>query len=366
MLSASSQFDLAVIGGGLAGCSAAITASRSGAEVILLEAGNFPRDKVCGEFISAEALDLLADLLPNASAVRALLEAAPVIDCTRLWLQTRMIEVPVSPPALSISRYELDQTLWQAAKAAGVDCRANCEVSAVEGGGPFRLATPGGPLTARVTIVAAGRWSQFTSDRALRPGPKWIGVKAHFRELSPSRTTDLYFFEGGYCGVQPVPGDVVNACAMVRSDRATSLGQVFRLHPKLGGRAASWTPATEAVSTAPLLYRRPQPVRKNIAFVGDAAGFIDPFVGNGISIALRSGRAAAQALSESFLGNRALEECIEMYAAEYARHFAPLLAAASRVRTLLSWPAPAQTAALQLLRLPGVMPFVIRKTRQAA
>ena len=57
------EFDLAIIGGGPAGASAAITAARLGARVALLEAGEFPRHKVCGEFVSAESLDILRDLL---------------------------------------------------------------------------------------------------------------------------------------------------------------------------------------------------------------------------------------------------------------------------------------------------------------
>ena len=131
-------------------------------------------------------------------------------------------------------------------------------------------------------------------DRILPPGPRWIGVKGHFREPNASRTTDLYFFQRGYCGVQPVANDMVNACAMVRSDCATTLEESFRLHPKLAERAARWTPVTQPVSTAPLVYRDIQPVRGSLIYAGDAAAFIDPFVGDGISIALRSGRLAAQ------------------------------------------------------------------------
>ena len=116
-----------------------------------------------------------------------------------------------------------------------------------------------GAYTAKALIVAAGRWSQFTADRTLPPGPKWIGVKAHFREIGAEPSTDLYFFENGYCGVQPVAADVVNACAMVRSDHATSLEEVFGLHPKLAERAAGWQAVTQPISTAPLVYREPQP-----------------------------------------------------------------------------------------------------------
>jgi flavin-dependent dehydrogenase len=215
-------------------------------------------------------------------------------------------------------------------------------------------------------VIAAGRWSQFTADRTVPPGPRWIGLKAHFREANPFLSSDLYFFEDGYCGVQPVSDHVVNACAMIRSDCATTLPEVFALHTKLSERADKWTPVTQAVSTAPLIYRRPQPTRDNMLFTGDAAAFIDPFVGDGISIALRSGRAAAECLQQYLSGDATLSSCAARYEREYSQQFAPLLVAAAKVRSLLSLPVAARALAFELLRLPGVMPLVIRKTRRAS
>lgn len=384
MPTAPNHFDLAVIGGGPAGTSAAIAAARAGADVVLYESHQFPRHKVCGEFVSAEALDVLSDLLaeqpltPDArsrsaenSAGRSQLRTTQTlsdtvpIGSTRLWLGNRTLQASVSPPGLSISRYRLDATLWEAARAGGVDCRDNCEVLAVDDAGLFRLSTAAGTIVSRALIVAAGRWSQFTPDRTVPPGPKWIGLKAHFREPRPEPSTDLYFFANGYCGVQRASRAVINVCAMVRSDRASSLLEVFRLHPALAKRASRWTAVTPPISTAPLIYRQPRPVRENLAFVGDAAAFIDPFVGDGISLALRSGRAAAGALSSYLAGQCTLAESLAIYEAEYQRSFTPVLTAASRIRSLLSLPAPAQTAVFELLRLPGLMSLMIRKTRQA-
>ena len=298
------EFDVAVIGGGPAGTSAAITAARFGAKVVLLEAGEFPRHKVCGEFVSAESLDVLRDLLRLTPEAEQLLRTAPAIDQTRLFLAGRIIRARVAPPALSIPRYAMDFLLWQAAQQAGVKARSSCTVGAIRGHKPFLLETSRGEVRAVSVIVAAGRWSKLNSRMPIPDGPKWIGVKAHYRERNPARSTDLYFFDRGYCGVQPVADDVVNACAMVRSDRAKSLEEVFVLHPALVARTRNWDAITEPVITAPLLHLAPQPVRDNMMFVGDAAVFIDPFVGDGISIALRSGRAAATELRAFLEGQR--------------------------------------------------------------
>lgn len=365
MMRRPAPYDVAIIGGGPAGSSAAITAARAGAKVALLEARDFPRHKVCGEFVSAESLDLLAGLLRDSPGAAALFARAPQIDRTRLLFRQRTIEVRVSPAALSITRYDLDALLWEAACRAGVEVHPNCEVSASDGEGPFNLLTSSGDYSAKALIVAAGRWSQFAADRALPPGPKWLGVKAHFREPNAGPSTDLYFFENGYCGVQPVGKDIVNACAMVRSDCATSLNEVFTLHPGLASRAAGWQPLTSPITTAPLVYRKPQPVRNNLIFVGDAAGFIDPFAGDGVSLALRSGRVAAECLREFVADRNSLATAVAGYQHEYDRQFAPLISAAARVRSLFSLPAIAQPLVFELLRFPGLMPYVIRKTRRS-
>ncbi len=365
MLGADS-FDLAVIGGGPAGSAAAITAARLGASVVLFEARSFPRHKVCGEFISAESLDVLQELLSDLRAARALFDKAPIIDRARLFRGGRTLEVPVSPAAVSISRYDLDQQLWQAAQAAEVTTYSNCEVTGSAGSGPFELQSSMGPFMAKAIIVAAGRWSQFTPNRTVPPGPKWMGVKGHFREHNPTRSTDLYFFPHGYCGVQPVGDDIVNVSAMVRSDQAKSLPEVFARQSALAARASKWIPVTQPVSTAPLIYRKPQPTREDVIFAGDAAAFIDPFVGDGISIALRSGRLAAQCIEQFLAGESTLPAATSFYEREYSRQFSPLLTAASRMRSLMFLPELAKVVAFELLRLPGLMPYVIRRTRQAA
>ena len=365
------SYDLTIIGGGPAGTSAAITASRAGARVLLLERGRFPRHKVCGEFVSAESLGLLGALLDSRHA--ALLHGAARITRTRIFLDGRTIATAIEPAAASIARFDLDAVLWDSAVRRGVDARHSVTVSGIAGGGPFHIATAAGDFESRAVIDASGRWSNLSVAPGTngKPRDKWLGVKAHFAEDSPPASVDLYFFNGGYCGVQPVDlGDAedkhgrVNACAMVRAEVASTLTGVFTQHPALAERSRSWKLLSEPVSTSPLFFRDPEPVRDGILLAGDAAGFVDPFVGDGISLALRGGALAAASLGPFFRDEISLAAAAGHYRQAYERQLASVFHASSKIRRALLWPRPLRRSIFFLLgNVPAVTSYLVRKTR---
>ena len=338
------SFDLAIIGGGPAGCAAAIVAAKSGARVLLLDRSRFPRQKVCGEFVSAESLGLLQMLL--ADDFQYLLSKSPRISRTRIFLDGSMLEAAINPPAASIARFDLDSALWQSCCEAGVEAHAETTVKSIEGSGLFRIVAGDQVFESKSVINASGRWSSFTSRevRARSTDQKWIGVKAHYYEIAAARSVDLYFVEGGYCGVQPVAdahngsGTRINACAMVRADVANSLPEVLRLNPALRERSSSWTPVTEPVTTSPLIFHQPEPVQNGMLQVGDAAAFVDPFVGDGISLALRSGALASECLHSFLQGRYSLEEASMRYAQAYTQRLSRVFKVSSLLRGWLRWP----------------------------
>jgi flavin-dependent dehydrogenase len=365
----SDLYDLAVVGGGPAGTSAAIIAARAGAKVLLLERGRLPRQRVCGEFVSAESLLLLADLL--ADAAPDLLAKAPRISEARLFVEGRTISTTVDPHAASIGRFDLDAALWRAAERSGVDTRLLITAESVEQHETFEIRTVSRKFHARALISAVGRWSNLVVRYAGDSGTQWLGVKGHFAQPTSQASVDLYFFDGGYCGVQPVrlAGDEaannrVNACALVRSDLARTLPEVFRLHPQLHLRAREWRPLMEPVTTFPLMFRKPRPTKDETLFVGDAAGFVDPFVGDGISLALRSGAMAAECLVPFFRSEISLTEAADRYRRKYETELAPVFRTSSRIRQLLSLPRPVRRVASHLLeRTPAVSRFFVKMTR---
>src|SRR5205823_3693951 len=127
----------------------------------------------------------------------------------------------------------------------------------------------------------------------------------------------------------------VNASAMVRADLASSLPEVLALHPALGERSRNWTSLSDPVSTSPLIFRDPQPERDGVLMVGDAAGFVDPFVGDGISLALRSGALAARSLASFFADETSLCEAVSQYRDIYNQSLLPIFRASSRILQML-------------------------------
>jgi flavin-dependent dehydrogenase len=365
------MYDVIVVGGGPAGTSAAIMCARAKARVLLLERGRFPRHKVCGEFVSSESLDLLVDLLVPSRA--SLLAGAVRITSARVYLDGRILQAPVAPPAASVARLDLDAALWDSAEQCGVDNRQQVTVQEIAGSGPFIVRSSAGEFESRALINASGRWSNLNppSQDTANSSTKWIGLKGHFSEPSPPASVDLYFFKGGYCGVQPVGvssepsgSGRVNACAMVRADVASTLAEVFRCAPALQKRSQRWKAMSDPVSTSPLVFREPQSRQGDVLMVGDAAAFVDPFVGDGISLALRSGTLAGQCLIPFFAGSISLAEAARDYCSFYGRRLAPVFRSSSKIRRMLTWPRAVRAPVLFFLaKTPAATRYLIRKTR---
>jgi flavin-dependent dehydrogenase len=362
-------YDLIVVGGGPAGTSAAITAARAGASVLLLERGRFPRHKVCGEFVSAESLGLLTSLLHDSS----LSEQTIRIPRARVFLDGRTLQTPVEPPAASIARFDLDDALWRSAERAGVDARQQVTVRSISGSGPFRVATTVGDFEGHSVVNASGRWSNLSLP-GVENGlgkQRWLGTKAHFAEQAAEPSVDLYFFKGGYCGVQPVTvsGENsglrrVNVAAMVCADVASTLPEVFAQHPGLHERSRCWAPLSDPVSTSPLIVRDPQPERDGVLCAGDAAGFVDPFVGDGISLALRSGSQAAECLVPFFAGTIPLPEGVGRYRKVYSQSLLPVFRASSKIRQMLRLPRSVRRPLLLLFeKNPALTQLMVKRTR---
>jgi flavin-dependent dehydrogenase len=359
MENAEEQFDLAVIGGGPAGTACALEARRRGLRVELWERERFPRHKVCGEFLSPESLEGLKVLVPEA-----LERAAPIARSEFISARGRKYSFALPRSARGLSRRVLDETLWQAAIAAGARAQEGEAVRglrklAVKGGAIWEIESARGERhRSRAAVVACGRWwaldgfpspAQRTGQRA----SPWLGAKAHFRGVEPSDAVEMYFFPGGYCGLAPIEDGLYNACCLIHRGRlngaspgdfAAWLKPAAR-HRALEERLRGAAQVSETVTTAPLRPARRAAAEQGALMIGDAAGFLDPFTGDGISMALAGGSLAADSLAQCREEGKDLDGAARSFERRLGRAVRRSYRLAGLLRVLVNAPAGVQDLA---------------------
>ena len=335
------DFDVAVIGAGPAGSSAARALAAHGRSVVLLEKDLFPRRKVCGEFLSANGRRRL-EAWGLGDRVRA--ARAESISSGAFFLpggQSRGFSLP--EPALGISRPCLDQLLARSAADRGADVRFRHEVVDVEGGlaNGFAVSArgPAGPcrLRARVALSAWGRWSpldlQFGRPFASRKTERYFGWGSHLTGDSRNLAgrVHLYFFAGGYCGLSRVEGGTVNFAGIVSEKALRRAGggwerftaRLRREHGPLSRDLEALAPDGEILGSQTVLFERHSPVFSGLLALGDSAGVRDPFTGDGQSSAMASGDLAAEIVEDFLRGRLTAGGLEDRYRSEWTRRLGP-------------------------------------------
>ncbi len=380
--------DVLVVGGGPAGSAAAGELAARGHRVILVEASRGPRDRVCGEFISAEALPLLQQLGALSAAGKAapaLLERAVFTTPSGRELEVKLPDPTGAGGALGLSRRALDETLLRRAELRGVQVlhgtrfvalrRDACGTAA---GATLQAAEGTLMVDAGLVIGADGRSSAVARDAGLdRParGNLHCAIKAHFDAGTGfdglERRVEIHLFPGGYVGMQPVEDDRINVSAVIES----------RLARRLGGgslailmRAASGNPAARLrlrearlagapVSLYPLERRRRASLSDGLLLVGDAAQVVPPFSGDGIAAALYSGILAARTAHAALETGDVTASGLSCYRVRRRRHMASPMAVSGLLERLLYRPTLAGALLPVLQRTPAVPQFLLRSTR---
>ena len=315
-----------VIGGGPAGCAAALAALSECSAVNLYEKSRFPRHKVCGEFLSSE----LGPALQSLGLWSGFLAAAPArIRRAVLHLGIHRKKFRLPEPGYSLSRYSLDHLLLREATLRGAVLRVEA-------------AKPG----KEPTILAHGR------QAAVRAGERLFGFKAHFRGPVDD-AVELFFFRGCYVGVSSVEKQFTNVCGLAPERLLLECGfapEALFSEPLLE-RVAPLERAMEWLITGPLVFRNEFESPTPVYLAGDALGFVDPFTGSGVLAALLTGRLAGQAAARGC--------AVEEHLAAYRRVLGRQYSVASLLRRLLG----AGLAEKLAVFVPGRMLY--RMTRPA-
>ena len=299
--------EVLILGGGVAGCAASIALARKGHRVTLIEREPTPRHKVCGEFLSGEALEDLHALGIDAAS----LDAVPIHQ-VRLAAARRAAEAPLPFPAASLTRKALDTALLAAAVDSGVNVETGRSVQSL-------TRTPNNLWQAALddnttreaptAFLATGKHDLRGHHRPADPHT-WIAFKMYYR-LSTQQTADLagaselMLYPGGYGGIQPVEGNIANLCCVVQHKHlptganrwANFLAKMQQDVPHLAMRLHGAEPLLDkplAITHIPYGYLR-RSTEPGLYCIGDQAAVIPSFTGDGISIALHTARMAVSA-----------------------------------------------------------------------
>lgn len=327
--------EITIAGGGLAGLSLGAALLQRGVPVTILEAGSYPRHRVCGEFISGTSRETLAAL-----GIHHLFADARR-HSSFIWHERgRPIHKGTFPePAIGISRYELDERL-----------RLHFENL----GGTLKTSERVRPEPAEGFVWAAGRRPRTGT---------WIGLKAHVRGIPMKADLEMHAGHNGYAGLATVEDGWINLCGLFKIDRSIDAKGTGLLAAYLeaGGntalavalRAAEWRPGSfAAVAGFELGRQRDVP---GLLRLGDAESMIPPFTGNGMSMAFQAAEAALSPLTAWSSGNPCWNSTVDSVSRSIRRRFRRRLSTAMFLhRVLLS---DRGRSLLQTLSSARLLPF---------
>lgn len=301
------NYDCAIVGAGPAGSAAALFLSRTGRSVALIDRAAFPRRKACGEGILPAGVSILRELGVYEEAA-ALGRAFKGISYTTRDGRVARATFPKGE-GLAVPREELDHLLVRRAAAKrGVRVFENTEALGIERtdeGVAIRL--PRGELRARRLIAADGASSAALKalgvPRSDSPEAPRYGLAARLKGIAVGDFAEVFLFDGGELYLTPLPGGERASAALLLERRALADGfqgreaafwKIARAHPTLRERLKRAELEAEVIALGPL--SRGVAVCEDGPWLaaGDAAGCVDPLVGDGIGLALRSGRLAAE------------------------------------------------------------------------
>lgn len=330
-----SQFELAIIGGGLAGLCLAIQAANEGFQTLLIEKESYPFHKVCGEYISKESLPFLKSLgLPISDwelpHIHQLEISAP---------NGRLHAFPLGLGGIGVSRYFLDHQLYQLAIQKGVTVLTKTKVQNLAfHGSHFEIETDQNKFRAIIAAGCFGKKSnldirlnrQFSKNKPSNWN-NFIGVKYHIQYPHPEDLIALHNFKNGYCGISRIEAGKSCLCYMTTAANLKENGNSIE---SLEASILCKNPNLKKIFTqAKFLYDKPltisqisfqqkKRVENHLLFIGDAAGMIPPLCGNGMSMAMHGSKLAFENIQHYFQTHKNRDVLESSYEQQWNKQFA--------------------------------------------
>lgn len=306
--------DVLIVGLGPAGSAAAIRLARAGLRVVAIDRATFPREKICSEFLNPETVRQL-ELLGVADELRRLaapLHGARVFGPGGQALTGLFGKAPTAPsgPGMSVSRRILDHALVERARVAGVRVIEDARLTALtrqDGqitGGIVDHAGRTETIRARLIIGADGLHSvtaRLLGGRIREPLRRY-GFVAHVADVGElGATAEMHVQRGLYVGLNHISGGVTNVAVVAsrrlaleaRGNPARFWLDALARFPAVRDRVRADRIVRAVLTSGPFAVRSRRIVAPGALLIGDAAGFFDPFTGEGVCTALREAELAA-------------------------------------------------------------------------
>jgi flavin-dependent dehydrogenase len=365
------ETDVLIIGGGLAGLTAALHLQKEELDVILIEKTAYPHHKVCGEYISNEVLPYLQwlDVDPRT------LGATAINKLQFSTLSGKSIETNLPLGGFGISRFSLDDFLFNKFRNRGGRVIQDTVNAVSFKNEQFDTTTLGGHrIFARQVIGAYGKRSAIDLQlkrKFMQEKSPYLAVKAHYSGEFPGNLVGLHNFSGGYCGVSKVESDQINVCYLTdyhsfkaHKNISSFQQRVLYQNKYLKTIFEQCNPLFESpITVSQLSFAAKECVAQHILMIGDTAGLIHPLCGNGMGMAIHSAKICAELLIRLFDGrikNRALLE--KLYISSWNEQFRPRLRMGSMLSAVLRREKLSDALLGTMIRIPALLPAIIRKT----
>ena len=353
------SFDVAIIGAGPAGSSAAISLARQGYSVALLDKEQFPREKLCGDFINPINWPILRTLGVEREILAHAHQRVTGFRITSVAGDEAECPLPLTsgePYGLGMPRRTLDHILVEKAQGENVTVLQSCRIQSLkreEAGWQIEFDAHGSAdtLRARVLIGADGRHSWVAHHLGLARSAEMRGRAVAFQLRLQCRgafgeRVEIHLFPGGYAGLLGLGDNIINLCLAVDKERlpgdrpfARLLESRLPLNPHLKKILDRSEPAGELRSTYPVYFSPRRSYGDNVLLVGDAARVNEPVSGEGIYFALKSGLLAAETIDEAFRAGDFSAARLRGYEAACRSEFRLRRGVNALIRTLIYRPA---------------------------
>ncbi|WP_326935911.1 NAD(P)/FAD-dependent oxidoreductase [Flavobacterium sp. PL11] len=360
-----------IVGGGLAGLTAAIHLSKLGLKVILIEKNEYPKHKVCGEYISNEVLPYLSSLDLNIAD----LQPTAITELEFSTVSGSVIESTLPLGGFGISRYILDEYLYNKAIFNGCIIIKDTVESIVFENDLFTVTTSENIIFESATVIGAfGKRSnidQKLSRNFIQKQSPWLAVKAHYAGDFPQDLVGLHNFEGGYCGVSKVEKNSINICYL--ADYKT-----FKKYKNIDDYQENIVfknPHLKSVFlNSKMLFQKPltisqvsfekkQAVENHILMIGDTAGLIHPLCGNGMAMAIHSAKIVSELVIQFYNNEiKSRNDLEKKYIEQWNYNFKDRLKMGRLLSDILQKPLLSAFLMRILIAFPSMLPLIIKRT----